>query len=79
MPMIVEQIHGRFFSVWGNIGIAIQKKHRIICLFRHQLRKPVNLKFPGIELIEIAFINKGQNQIGQQKLSKKEQKGFIVN
>ncbi len=79
MLMIVEQIYGRFFSVWRNIGVAIKKKHRVFCLFRYQLGKPVNLKFPGIELIEIAFINKGQNQIGQQKLSQKQQKRFIAN
>ena len=79
MPLIVEQIYCWFFCVWRNVGLAIKKKHRIFCLFCHQLRKPVNLKFTGVKLVEIAFVNKSQQQVSQQKLSQKQQKRFVAN
>lgn len=79
MSLIVEQIYCWFLGVWRNLGIKIQKKHGIFGLFSHQLRKPVNFKFTGIELVEITFVNKGQKQVSQQKLSQKQQKRFVVN
>lgn len=79
VPLIVKQIYCRLFWIGRNVGIAIKKKHRVFGLLRHQLRKPVNLKFSGIKLTQIAFVNKSQKQVSQQKLPEKLQKRFVTN